>query len=214
ALLQRHPARRCKQSRSILRGAAPLLLILPTTRKPYDGARSATLLKAIRQADSQRSRLLGAAHAAVDDRTVDILGREARRIQSLDVGFVPIDDVLALLVERVQQLAVDRRAAERIRGTQIQVRLAARAQRIVRNERVGAEVTEPDARLPRTGHGREAELPGVLDRPIDPPAAVDLVDVARAAARVDRVDAEPVDRPPERDELVAAPLGRTCRLDG
>ena len=36
--------------------------------------------------------------------------------------------------------------------------------------------------------------------------AVGIVDVARAAARVDGVDAEPFDGPPERRELVAFAL--------
>src|SRR5690606_33745461 len=67
--------------------------------------------------------------------------------------------------------------------------------------------------LPRPGDGRHAELSRMLDGPLDAAAAVDLLDIARAAAGIDGIDAEPFDRPPERDELVAAPLGRDRRLD-
>src|SRR5690606_16143727 len=74
-------------------------------------------------------------------------------------------------------------------------------------------VAKPHARLPGPRDRRKPELPGMLDRALDPPAAVDGIDVAGTAAGVDRVDAEPVDRPPERGELVAAALGRARGLD-
>src|SRR5690606_18369614 len=93
------------------------------------------------------------------------------------------------------------------------VRLALGADGVVRQERVRSEIAEPHARLPWAGHGRDAELPRVLDRPVDTKAAVDLARIACAAARIDGVDAEPLDRPPERGDLVAAPLRRLRRLD-
>src|SRR5690606_40314599 len=99
----------------------------------------------------------------------------------------PVDDILALLVERVQQLAVEGRPARGVRGAQVHVRVALGADGVVRQERVRSEIAEPHARLPWTGHGRDAELPRVLDRPVDTKAAVDLARIACAAARIDGV---------------------------
>ena len=100
-------------------------------------------------AEPQRARLLGTAESAVHRArvAVDVIGGLAGRVDAGDVSRIPIDDVFAVLVERVQELAIDLRLADRVRAAEVEVGLRARAVRVARGERIFAEIAQPRARF-------------------------------------------------------------------